>query len=294
MSLRGSGGGDLAWLAFLALGSLAIGGYFLLPTGIWQNLWYGAVSIFSVAAVLVGARRRPAGVASWYMFAAGISVFVVGDVIRSLYEVTFDTAVPFPSVADAFYLAGYPIIAVGLGLMVRRRSSGHDRAAVLDTAIVAIGGGGVLSWTFFASPYALDASVPIFERVVSVAYPMADVLLLAVVARLVFAPGGGVPAGYALMLALSVLLVSDAVYANAALAGSYSTGDLIDAGWLVPYLLFGFAALHPSMMKLTQAARGGSTAFSRACVTALMLTAFALPSVLLIRGIRKSTFRRLL
>ncbi len=282
-SLQGSGGGDRAWLAFLAMGSLAIVGYFLLPKGILQNLWYDSVGIFSVAAVLVGARRRPAGVVSWYMLAAGISVFVVGDAIQGLYEVAFDIAVPFPSVADAFYLAGYPIIALGLVVMVRRRSSGYDRASVLDTAIVAIGCG-VLAWTFLASPYALDSSIPIFERVVSIAYPMADVLLLAVVARLVFAPDGGVFAGYALMLALSVLLVSDAVCANAALAGNYSTEDLMNVGWLTSYLLFGVAALHPSMTELTQITRGGSTAFSRARVTALILTALALPAVSLIRG----------
>ena len=35
---------------------------------------------------------------------------------------------PFPSVADGFYLAGYPVLAAGLLILIRGRISGRDRA----------------------------------------------------------------------------------------------------------------------------------------------------------------------
>jgi signal transduction histidine kinase len=46
---------------------------------------------------------------------------------------------------------------------------------------------------------------------------------------------------------IALTLVSDYVYAYLNLNSAYTTGMLIDAGWLLSYTLFGAAALHPSM-----------------------------------------------
>ena len=48
--------------------------------------------------------------------------------------------------ADVLYLAGYPFIAVGLLLLIRRRLGDGDRGGVLDAAILTTGVA-ILSWT---------------------------------------------------------------------------------------------------------------------------------------------------
>jgi diguanylate cyclase len=48
--------------------------------------------------------RRPARRGIWYGLAAGLAVFVAGDVVYSVYAYALQLE-PFPSPADALYLA---------------------------------------------------------------------------------------------------------------------------------------------------------------------------------------------
>src|SRR5207247_1042855 len=89
----------------------------------------------------------------------------------------------FPSVAGVFCLAGYPFLGLGVLMVVRSRNPRKDRGGLIDAVIVATGVG-LLSWIFLMLPYANDPSLSLFEKVVSIAYPLMDVLLLALVARL--------------------------------------------------------------------------------------------------------------
>jgi diguanylate cyclase len=94
---------------------------------------------------------------------------------------------PFPSPADALYLASYPMLAAALLVMIRSRTGGRDRAGLIDALITT--GLGLLSWAFLMRPIATDPSLTLGSRLISLAYPLADVLLLAVLARLVTSPG---------------------------------------------------------------------------------------------------------
>lgn len=258
--------------------------YFLLSPGVLAlNVTYDVIGMSSVVAILVGVRRyRPARAAAWYLFCAGAALFVVGDEIWTVQESFFGVEVPFPSVADAFYLGGYPFMAAGLLLFVHGRAAGGDRAAFIDTAIVTVGGG-VLVWVFLVAPYALDASLSPAERLVSAAYPLADVLLLAAAARLAFAPGGRSAAGYLLLAGIAAFMGADLVYAGQGLYGTYETGDLLDAGWLVGYLLPGAAALHPAMRSLTEPAAETWRTTARSRLVVIVAVALALPVTLAFR-----------
>src|SRR5918996_1975290 len=82
-----------------------------------------------------------------------------------------------PSAADGFYLAGYVPLAVGLLLLIRARTPGRDRASLIDAAIIATGLD-LLSWVFLMKPAATDSSLTVVGRIIAIAYPAADVLLL--------------------------------------------------------------------------------------------------------------------
>jgi diguanylate cyclase len=99
--------------------------------------------------------------------------------------------VPFPSVADGLYLAFYPILAAGLLLLVRGRAPGRDAASLIDATIITTGVG-MLSWVFLIGPYARLPDLSLSQRLVSIAYPLGDLLLLAVAVRLWRAGGAGV------------------------------------------------------------------------------------------------------
>ena len=88
--------------------------YFLIPPSGLRAVAYSVVSLGMVVAVVVGVRRwKPAQPTAWYLIAAGQLLFSIGDAINYYREWVLETEIPFPSVADGFYLVFYPLLAVG-------------------------------------------------------------------------------------------------------------------------------------------------------------------------------------
>jgi diguanylate cyclase (GGDEF)-like protein len=236
--------GRLWWL-YLAAGTIAIAGYFLLPEGGFaRNATYNVIGAVSGLAILLAVRlHRPRRGAMWCWFGAGQLVWVAGDVVYEYYQYVLHQE-PYPSAADAFYLCAYPMLVIGLLLSVRGHA-GRDLTGLVDAAIVATGLGLVL-WVWVLNPIASDSSVSTVERLISTAYPAFDVLLLVLLARLFTAAGRATPSVRLLGLAVLLLLVADIVFS---LISLYSDGDApaLDAGWLLSYVMWAAAALHPSM-----------------------------------------------
>jgi diguanylate cyclase (GGDEF)-like protein len=272
------------WRIYLAGGVAAVVLYFLLPLdGLWSNVVYDLIGLSSSMAMLVAVRRhRPARPLIWWCFAAGQLLFVVGDVLYAVIDQILHQS-PFPSVADGFYLGGYPVLAAGLLVLIRGRISGRDRAGLIDAAIIATGLG-LLSWTFVMKPIAADPSLSLPERLISLAYPLGDVLLLAMAARLATSPGARTVAYRLLGVALVLLLGADIGYAVLNLVSSYE-GGLIDAGWLLSYVVWGTAALHPSMRSLSEVAPDRAVRFSHWRLGLLATTSLMAPAVLAEQGL---------
>jgi diguanylate cyclase (GGDEF)-like protein len=237
------------WRCWTAAGVLAIAGYHLLPTGgLAANLTYNAIGLAGGLAI-VGAvwLHRPRHRAMWYLFAGGQVMSVVGDVIYEYYEYVLDQE-PYPSLADVFYLGSYPMMIIGLLLLIRRgRGRGLD--GLVDSAIIATGLG-LVFWIFVLHPVASDTSVSALERVISTTYPAVDVLLLAMLARLFTDAGTRTTSTRLLSAAAALVLVADTAFSLLTLYTG-SDGHEVDALFLLSYVLWAAAALHPSM-----AARG--------------------------------------
>jgi len=237
---------------YLRGGLVALAVFYLLPAGFFSDVvYYPSLGFAAAAAILAGTLwHRPRHRLPWLLFAAGQALFATGDVLFGVYDhVLDDTA--FPSAADGFYLAGYPALAAGLWLLVRQRSSGRDWESLIDAGIVTIALG-VVAWEALIVPYTNDDTLSLVEKVFSIAYPLGDVLLLAVAARLLLGTGVRTVAYGFLAGAILCLLVADPLYSLAELGGEYGGGSLLDAGWILSYMLWGAAALHPSMRVVSE------------------------------------------
>jgi diguanylate cyclase len=238
------------WRAYLAGGVLVVAAYLAVPDGIPRDLVYVAVGLSSVVAMLVGVRRnQPRRAAAWYWMAAGQLSWVLGDALYSWYQDVAGTS-PFPSPADALYLVAYPLIVVGLVVLIRARKRGLDVAGLIDSGIVTVALG-LLSWVVLAGPIARDGGQSLIARVIGVAYPAADIVLLAFLVRLLVGPGARTLAFRLLTAAMGLLLVADTAYAVINANSSYQ-GGVVDLVWLASYVLWGTAALHPSMTALSE------------------------------------------
>jgi diguanylate cyclase (GGDEF)-like protein/PAS domain S-box-containing protein len=277
-----------AWLAYLAGGGLLAAGYYFLPaltplpTAAAKVVVYTLVGLSSVAAILVGVRRhRPASPLVWYLLAAGRLCYVVADVLFfTLQHVLHVNHVP--TVADAFYLASYPFVVAGLLLVVRLRSHGGDRAGLIDALILAVGAA-VVSWVFLIAPFVGNPDLAVAGQVTSAAYPVVD-LAVAAAARLVTGSGGRTASFRLVGAAVLGTLASDSLYVALQLRGAYQAGGPLDGGWLLVHLLWGAAALHPSMRRLTEPSAARAAAFRRGRLALLAGAALMPPAVLAVQS----------
>ncbi|GAA2485897.1 hypothetical protein Ahu01nite_013380 [Winogradskya humida] len=243
---------------------------------------WGAIGFSSAAAVVAGAmRNRPARRLPWYLIALALAVFVSGDTVYYV-KTALGIVPPFPDWSDVLYLLVYPLLAVGLVLFIRTRAGDRNRAALLD-ALVPTVSLGLLSWVYLIAPYTRDTDLSVLEKAVSVAYPLGDVLALAILMRLLATPGRKPVALQLLSVSILGVLVSDIIYGLARLDSDWAVGGPIDLGWVVFYAAAGLAALHPSMVTLTEDARHIATTMPTGGRRLASLTAASLiaPAVLL-------------
>ncbi len=267
-----------AVLAGYTGGLVALGvAYFLLPG--WHIVLWSAVGVLSVAGVVAGVRRNgPRPALPWLLLAAGILTFNAGDTTYNVLTGVLHENNPFPSPADALYLVTYLLLATGLLLLARSGAAGRDRASLLDALTLTLGLG-LLSWIYLIAPYVHDAELSVVDRLISIAYPLGDVLLLLTVARLL-APARRTVAVGLLALGAAGLLCADVLYGLLQLDGTWHIGGPVDLGWLVFYGAWGAAALHPSMVQLTRPQVVRPTELSQRRLVLLSLASLIAPAVL--------------
>ena len=269
-----------AWRLHLVVGTVATLPIVVIPDSWWYTAWYDGIGLSAVVAILVGVRHnQPRARTTWWLLAAGQLLFVVGDLLFDLHERVWHIDA-FPSSADAFYLAGYLPLAAGLAMLIRARSPGRDRASLIDATIIATGLG-LLSWVFLMKPAATDSSLSVVGRVIAIAYPAADVLLLALLARLLVGAGVHNTAFRLLAGSLLAMLAGDVVFAVLAQADAFTPNNAINITWLLAYVLFGAAALHPAMAALSEPSPVQTRRLTRRRLSLLTAVSLVAPVLLL-------------
>lgn len=238
----------------LVVAALAGTAYRVLPTAASESLFqivaWGSLACF----FWFGSRNGATGWA-WWSIGIGFALFATGDVLFTLNEYVFEIS-PFPSVADVAYLAGYPCLALGLAILVRRSRAGGDRIALIDAGILVVPVA-VATWIYLVEPSATGSGMSGVAEAVSAAYPLGDLLCLAVLVRLLLAVSGrGSRASRApltlLVLAFATMLAGDVWFLLSQLNDTYVTGGWNDALFLMSYVAIGACVMDPSVRNLEQ------------------------------------------
>jgi len=231
-------------LAYAALASLLCLLRVVLPSGLARDGAFLAATLVSAAAVVLGIRRhRPVRPIGWWLLGAGLVSWGSGDVVHGACALLGWH--PSPSPADAAYLAAYPLVAAGLALHLRERARGTRGGTLIDIAVV-VSGLTLLAWVGVVEPVLAVTSAQHLARVVDVAYPLGDVLLLGLLVPHLALPGGRSASGHLLGASLATMLVADATFVHVEVVQGLD-GTAVGVLYLVSYLLLGAAALHPTM-----------------------------------------------
>jgi hypothetical protein len=279
------------WSLYLAAGAILCALYVTTPPFKGSGPVINLLGLSPVLAILVALRlhrRRGRAVwrAPWVFFAIGMALFWCGDLYTYSYPLLLSRDVPFPSLGDAAYILVYPALMAGLLMLARRRSSGRDVGGAVDAAIMTLGLA-LPSWVALIAPYLHDDSLTPLARIVSVAYPMGDVLLLAAAVRLALDAGRRSASFYLLSSAIVLLLITDFVYGLMIMNGSYDHQLWLDVGWIGFYLLWGAAALHPTMPQLAEPEQGRARILTRFRLVFLTGAALIAPVIALVHDVRQ-------
>jgi diguanylate cyclase (GGDEF)-like protein/PAS domain S-box-containing protein len=275
-----------AWAGYLVFGAALVAAYMWMPGVRHNGLLFSFISLSAAAAIAVGVRRnRPSSRAPWFLLIAAQLLYVTGDLSYFGYEALFHHVPSFPSLNDVFYLAFYPTAMAGLLVLVRRRSPEGNLNSLIDALIVTIGLA-LFSWVFLIAPYFHDPSLTIVQKAVSIAYPSMDVGILAVAVRLAVDGGASKRSLRMLLLGVVALLATDAVYGLVELSGGFDPGGLLEVGWASFYLLWGAAALHPSMRDLDRPIARSNQTLTWARLALLTAASLMAPAVLAIQVLR--------
>ncbi len=250
----------------------------LLPTPDARSFLFDTLGLVAAGGAVYGVmRNEPRQRGTWQLFALALVLFAAGDVVFDVARRGFGRPDGFPF-ADLVYLPAYPILAIALFRLARNRV---NREAALDSAVVALALSAVI-WVWAVRPVLAGAGGATIERLVAVAYPTMDILVVVVIVHAVFTLTRWSPAAWLLFVGLGVLLVADSSYARLVADGSYTDGAALDVLWPVAYLLLAAAVMHPSMAGLWEGGVAGPVRHGRARMVVLATALFAAPAVMVL------------
>jgi diguanylate cyclase (GGDEF)-like protein len=237
-------------LAVLMLAALAVHALYT-STGLGGDLVdtvvnrWGQDVIYAAAAGLCALRVRSGGQggAAWLAIAVALAAYTAGSIYYTavLYHVQDP---PFPSLADAGWLALYPGAYVCLGLIVRDSVRRFHASVWLDgvVAALAVAGAGV---AVVVAPIVSGSEGSMAAVVTNAAYPIGDLVLLSLTIGMVALHGWR---GRVLLLlagGFAVFAAADSIYMYRIVAGTFHPGTVLDSLWLVGVALMALAAWQP-------------------------------------------------
>ena len=215
-----------------------------LTTALWNLL--ATIALFYAANRSAARSRRSS--AAWYILAAAQLAYSIGDILWAVYEVGLGQE-PFPSLADGFYLIFYPMFFLGIVFLPTRRMERREWfRMLLDMCIVMIAA--VLAfWNFFLGPMANSVvKDPILTQILTLAYPVFDLVMLWAVLMILFRQPMGQRQGPLVFLiaGATATIITDCFYSYRSLLGTYTSGGLLDLGWILSYFFYGLAGVMQS------------------------------------------------
>jgi diguanylate cyclase (GGDEF)-like protein len=237
------------WYAVVML--LLVSGYFLLPSV--RTIFDPAIGVVAVAAIEYGIRElRPQRRGAWRCLQVALVLLMIGDTIFDVLDARSPEPVPFPAVPDAFYLAAYLPLTVGLFWLGRPTLPYRDETSLIDAVSVTLAGS-LIVWIALVRP-GIDAQHLQFQaRLVAVASWVGYIAVFSASVRVMLAWRRNM-AVMLLGIAVVAFLVADIFYGRALIHGNVGINGPVDLGYFFFTTFAGAAALTPSMRHLATSA----------------------------------------
>ena len=212
---------------------------------VFDDVVQNGLLIAGTGACALAAASRSSGRAPWLLLTIGLGSWSAGNVVWSTWVGRLDET-PYPSLSDGLWLGFYPFMYVALVLLVRQRVTRFRPSMWLDGLIGALAMAGLAIGLLWPTLQQANEGEPLIV-LVNFAYPVVDILLLALLAGIVAMTRGRF--GRALALVAAGLVVNaggDVAYLIKVANGGGDGTSLLDVVWVVAQLLIAAAAWQPT------------------------------------------------
>ncbi|MGC1851608.1 MAG: GGDEF domain-containing protein [Solirubrobacterales bacterium] len=239
-----------------ALAILLLGGTLLVALHYWLGV--GSSLNFAIGSIVYDAVVLGAGVAclvrasafgperrAWILLGVAILAWGSAEVYWAA-SIEGNADAPYPSLADVGYLAFYPLAYVGLAMLVRARAHEINWRLWMDGAIAALGTA-ALGAAFVFDFVAEKAEGSAIEVATTLAYPLGDIAMLAMVVGVIALTGWRPGRTWSLLLAgLAALVVADIAFTLQVTDEALPNGNWIDPIYLIAAVCLGAAVWQPA------------------------------------------------
>ena len=193
---------------------------------------YNLLLVGAAFACLISPKQRGAERAAWRCLGITLLLWAAGDFYYTLF--LLDSTVAPPTVTDWLWLASYPVLYAGIGLLVRARTVHFERSLWLDAALAALAVAALGAAVLFGAVVESTGGSPL-TAAMNLAYPLADALLLGLVVAVLAITGWRLDRAWLCILAgTAALALADSGVLYQAAVGSTDGIPLLDAGWPSP------------------------------------------------------------
>jgi len=204
-----------------------------------------AAALASLACAWAASRAAGKDRLGWALMSISAGLWSAGEVVWSIYEVGMGVQVPYPSLADAGFLAAVPFAFAGIRAFWGSARGTSSRWRVwFDGVIVALALTST-AWAFGLKSVWLSNSS---TKLLDLAYPVGDILIGTILILAIRRASQQQAGRMAFLLAgVASYSIADSAFSYLTVQGAFgSVGSILDTGWFAGFLMIGLAAIYPA------------------------------------------------
>ena len=215
---------------------------FGVPAGVFDDWIYNFVLVGSALVCVARAVHLREERVAWALIGAGLIAWCAADLYYTAVLSKLEVP-PYPSISDFGWLVYYPAIWIAVVLLMRRRIRAFHASLWLDGIVAALGMAACAAALVLPPILAMSLQGELAAVAVNLAYPTADMLLLALLLG-ALALTGWRPDRSITLLGIGVLLTAgaDISYLDAVAHGQYEAPAWASSLWPASALVTAFAA----------------------------------------------------
>ena len=184
---------------------------------------------------------------AWCLFLLAMINWALGDMIWAYYDLIVGE-VPYPSIADIFYLSIYIFFFVGILRIPRLPDNSSSTSWLWLDILIVMFSASIIFWNFLIGPIILDNQQPWLAVLVNSAYPIGDLFLIMAITMIIVLPRSPLwlKPLYLMMMGHILSAVADVIYLYQTINETYASAAFFN-------ILFSIAPLALMLSGLSQA-----------------------------------------